>query len=106
MLEWHPNRKRRFRGEILMLLSNRHGAQKSRLNDVQLYRALQTVGVEDAELKDVVTICQEMRGRGWVTYEQLRSPITDREELHRIEICPEGQDIVDQTTKHAAVSFL
>ena len=106
MLDWHPNRKRRFRGEVLMMLSTQHGAQKSRLGDVQLYAALQTIGLQDVELRDVVTICQEMRGRGWVTYEQLKNPTTLREELHRIEICPEGQDLVDQTTRHNAVSFI
>ena len=105
MLDWGPVKKRRFRGEVLMVLSNRHGAQKSHLDDVQLYRALQIVGVLDAELKDVVTICQEMQGRGWVKFEQIRDPLTLRMQLLRIEICPEGQDLVDQTTTNNAVSF-
>lgn len=106
MIDWHPMRKRRFRGEVLKMLSSRHCNQQSRLNDLLLLSALQSVGVQDIELRDVVTICQDMKGRGWLTYEQITDPVTRREQLHRIEICPEGQDLLDQTTHSSAVSFI
>ncbi len=105
MSDWHPERKKKFRGEVLTMLAGVHNNQQSRMDDLRLYAALQRVGVTDIELKDVVTICQDMKGRGWLTYGDLRNPVTLRVELHRIMICPEGQDLVDQTSTHPAVTF-
>jgi hypothetical protein len=105
MKEWSTKKKTRFRGEVLSILSGHHLAQGSRLDDVQLCLAVQTMGW-DCEMRDIVTILQDMQGRGWVKYEWRRSKITQRVELFCIEICPDGQDLVDEVTRHAAVSFL
>jgi hypothetical protein len=105
MSEWSTRKKSRFRGEVLTILAGRHLAQGSRLDDLQVCAALQSNGW-DCEMKDVVTILQDMQGRNWVKFEQERNQVTRRVMLYRIEICPEGQDLADELTHHPAVSFL
>ena len=104
MSEWRNDKKQRFRGDVLTVLAGNHLSQLSRMDDVELCHALQSLAW-DCELKDVVTIVQEMAGRNWVRYEWRRNRISQRVELYAIEILPEGQDLVDETTRHIAVSF-
>lgn len=105
MSDWGTRKKNRFRGEVLTILAGRHLSQKSRLDDVQVCAALQSNGWE-CEMRDVVTILQDMKGRNWVDFTQSRNEITGRVELYRIIICPDGQDLVDELKPHPAVSFL
>jgi hypothetical protein len=104
MNNWHPDRKKQFRGEVLRMLAVRHGQQQSRMDDVALCHALRSLAWE-VDLNDVVTILQEMQGRGWVKFRQLRSIYNRRVELSQIEILPDGQDLYDQTTTNPAVEF-
>lgn len=101
---WHPDKKKQFRGEVLRMLSVRHSQQKSRADDIELCHALRSLAW-DVEISDVVTILQEMQGRNWVTFKQRRSYYSSRVELSQIEILPDGQDLVDQTTTNPAVEF-
>ncbi|ODU52204.1 MAG: hypothetical protein ABT07_01365 [Microbacterium sp. SCN 70-10] len=96
--------KKRFRGEVLRMLAVRHGQQQSRMDDVALCHALRSLAWE-VDLNDVVTILQEMQGRNWVKFRQLRSIYNRRVELSQIEILPDGQDLYDQTTQNPAVEF-
>lgn len=103
MREWNQPRKARFRGDVLTVLSGNHLSQQSRMDDVMLGAALQR-RLWDVGIRDVVTILQEMSGRGWVKF--LQCPSGDgRVYLHTVEICPDGQDLVDGTTAHPAVRF-
>jgi len=104
MNNWHPDLKKRFRGEILRMLAVRHGQQQSRMDDVALCHALRSLAW-DVDINDVVTILQEMQGRNWVKFRQLRSIYNRRVELSQIEILPDGQDLYDQTTQNLAVEF-
>ena len=104
MSEWTQTRKARFRGEVLVLLSGHHLAQKSRMDDTAVCRTMQSLAW-DVEIKDVVTILQDMQGRNWVKFESCRDRSALRVYLHTIEICPDGQDLVDETTRHPAVRF-
>lgn len=104
MKNWHPDLKKRFRGEILRMLAVRHGQQQSRMDDVALCHALRSLAW-DVDINDVVTILQEMQGRNWVKFRQLRSIYNRRVELSQIEILPDGQDLYDQTAQHPAVEF-
>lgn len=104
MSEWSQRRKARFRGEVLSLLAGRHLNQMSRMDDTAMCRTLQSLAW-DVEIKDVVTILQDMSGRYWVKYEYCHDKDAGRVYLHTIEICPEGQDLVDETKRHPAVRF-
>jgi hypothetical protein len=104
MTNWHPDKKKRFRGEILRMLSSVHGQQMSRMDDVALCHALRSLSWE-IDINDVATILQEMAGREWVKFRSLRGIYTRRVELSQIEILPAGQDLVDQTTNNPAVEF-
>lgn len=104
MRDWHPDQKKRFRGEVLRMLAVRHGQQMSRMDDVALCHALRSLAW-DIDINDVVTILQEMKQRDWVGFRELRSIYSSRRELSQIEILPDGQDLVDQTTTNPAVEF-
>ena len=104
MKDWHPDTKKRFRGEVLRMLSVRHGQQQSRMDDVALCHALRSLAW-DIDINDIVTILQEMKGREWVDFRQIKSIFNRRAEISLIEITPDGQDLVDQTTTNPAVEF-
>ena len=105
MRDWHPDLKRRLRREVLRILSTNHGQQQSRPDDVALCHWLRALAWE-VDLADVVTIVQEMQGRGWVKYRQFKDTILGRRvQLLEIEITPEGQDVFDQITPSPAVEF-
>src|SRR5260370_1373314 len=72
MTNWHPEMKKRFRGEVLRMLAVRHGQQMSRTDDVALCHALRSLAW-DVDINDVVTILQEMQGRNWVRFRQIKS---------------------------------
>ena len=105
MSEWSTEQKKRFRGDVLNVLAGRHLSQHARMDDVQVCLALQSLAW-GCEMKDVVTILQDMSGRGWVKFKDRRSKVTQRVELYEIEICADGQDLVEDVSRHAAVSFL
>jgi len=102
MRDWHADRIRRFRGQVLTMLCGIHNSQQSRLNDVNLTRMLQGMAIE-CGIKDVVTVLQDMHERDWVTYRSYFNEITNRTELSKIEIRPDGRDICEQTTTSPAV---
>jgi hypothetical protein len=104
MQDWHPDQKRKLRGEILRMLAKSHAQQKARMDDVALCHMLRAIAWE-IDLNDVVTILQEMEGRQWVTFRTLRNVYMRRVQLLQIEILPAGQDLVDQTTTNPAVEF-
>jgi hypothetical protein len=104
MRDWHPDMKKRFRGEVLRMLAVRHGQQQSRMDDVALCHALRSLAWE-VDINDVVTILQEMKQREWVTFRFIKSIYNRRTEISQIEIMPAGQDLMDQTTTNPAVEF-
>jgi hypothetical protein len=104
MRDWHPDQKKRFRGEVLRMLAVRHGLQQERMDDVALTHALRSLAWE-VDINDIATILQEMKGRAWVDFAQIRSIYNRRLEISKIEILPAGQDLVDQTTTNPAVEF-
>jgi hypothetical protein len=102
MTNWHPDKVRKLRGEILKLLCGNHNMQKSRMDDVLITRLLQGMAF-DVEIADIVTVLQYMAQRDWVKFRQVRNPLTQRTELSQIEVLPDGRDIVEQTTMNSAV---
>ena len=104
MSEWNQRHKARFRGEVLNVLAGGHLNQRSRMDDTAICRTLQSLAW-DVEIKDVVTILQDMKGRNWVTFIDCKDRMANRVYLHTVEILPDGQDLVDDTTRHPAVRF-
>ena|ERR1039458_4517071 len=105
MAEWHPDRKRRLRYEVLRILSVRHGRQVSRIDDTLLCITLRDLGWFELDMNDTVTILQDMEGRGWVRFRALKNIYARRTQLSQIEILPAGQDVFDQVTHDPAVEF-
>jgi hypothetical protein len=93
--ELTPEVTRVLRGSILKLLRARHNTQLSRMDDVALTHALISLAFR-IEVKAVVTVLQDLRGRGYVQYTQRRDPITLRTRVEKIELTPEGRDIVEE----------
>jgi hypothetical protein len=104
MRSWHPDRVRRFRGQILTFLCGIHNAQKHRLSDAELCHMLQGMAIS-CGINDVVTCLQDMKERDWVTFRSIYNEFSNRTELSKIEIRPAGRDLVEQTTKSDAVLF-
>ena len=105
MQEWHPDRKRKLRYEVLRVLSVRHGQQKSRMDDTMLCMTLRDLGWFDLDMNDTVTILQDMQGRGWVAFRSLKNIYARRVQLSQVEILPDGQDVFDQVKSDPAVEF-
>jgi hypothetical protein len=99
-----PRKKRMFRGEILRMLAVGHAQQQPRKDDTQLALALRD-NLWDIDINDVLTIMQEMKGRGWVTFRADRSEFSSRVRLSKIEILPPGVDLYEGTTTDPAVEF-
>ncbi len=104
MNDWHPDKIKRFRGAMLMLLCEGHNAQRSRMDDVAMAHALQSLAW-DIGLNDVLTVLQYMRGRGWVGYREWRNRVTNRLELSQIELLPDGRDLVEGISRSELVLF-
>lgn len=104
MIDWHPDRKKKFRGDILRLLAIAHDKQRSRMSDTEICVNLKALAI-DCELPDVVTILQEMKDRDWVTFRQIKNIFPRRVQLLEVQILPDGRDLVEQTTENPAVIF-
>jgi hypothetical protein len=102
MQDWHPDMKRKLRREILRILSTTHAQQKSRLDDLAICHLLRQIAW-DVDMNDIVTILQDMCGRGWVKYRQLRNVYMRRVQLLEVEILPLGQDVYDQVVSDPAM---
>lgn len=90
-----PDVARRLRGHILMLLRARHNLQKSRMDDVELTSALQSLGYS-LLTQDVVTLVQDLGDRKFVRYIQRRNWLTNRVCLERIELTSSGRDQAEE----------
>lgn len=90
-----PETARRLRGQILMLLRGRHNAQRSRMDDIALTHALQSLAFT-VGLNDVVTLLQDLRGRRFVDFTQRHNSFTGRVYIEKIELTPAGRDQVEE----------
>lgn len=94
--EIDPAVKRQMRGDILKLLQVRHDAQQSRMDDVALTHALQSLAYERINIFIIVTLLQDMRDRGFVRYESKRDWNSGRTRLEKIELTSKGRDQVEE----------
>jgi hypothetical protein len=93
----------RLRGAILGLLYTRHNEQKSHLDSVALWSTLNGLRF-DVGQNEVVTILQDLKGRGYVNFEQEKNKYTNRVYCTLIELTPRGRDVVDELIVDPAVT--
>ncbi len=88
--------KRVLRRLILQLLQENHEAQRRRMNDAHLLAVLRNLQY-DIVLNELLTMLQELSGRGYIKYDILRNE-RDREiRLQKLEITPLGVDVYEGT---------
>lgn len=90
-----PEVARRLRGQILTLLRVRHNQQRSRMDDVALTHALQSLAFT-VSINDVVTLLQDLGDRGYVRFLPRHSDMTRRVYLEKIELTAAGRDQVEE----------
>jgi hypothetical protein len=96
-VEIDPAITRQMRGDILKLLKGRHDSQMSRMDDVALTHALQSLAYQRIGVFIIVTMLQDMRDRGFVRYSETRDWSTGRVRLEKIELTSAGRDQVEHT---------
>jgi hypothetical protein len=96
-IEIDPAITRQMRGDILKLLKGRHDSQMSRMDDVALTHALQSLGYQRIGTFTIVTLLQDMRDRGFVRYQESRDWSTGRVWLTKVELTAAGRDQVERT---------
>jgi hypothetical protein len=96
-VEIDPAVTRQMRGDILKLLKGRHDSQMSRMDDIALTHALQSLAYQRIGVFTIVTLLQDMRDRGFVRYEESRDWNTGRVYLVKIELTAAGRDQVERT---------
>lgn len=97
--------RKRLRGEILELVDEGHQEQRSRFTDVILWGVLQRLKY-DVSQNDVITLLQDMRDRGYLTFEQDKDRRTNQVRISLIQITPAGRDLLEGTKADAAVHIL
>jgi hypothetical protein len=95
MRDFTPEQKRHLRGTILKLLMARHDAQLSRMDDVALAQALQSLAYYGITIEAVVTMLQDLQDRGYARFIQRRGVFARRVFIEKIELTSEGRDLVE-----------
>jgi hypothetical protein len=87
---------KRLRGVTLTLVYSRHREQQSRMDHVMLWAMLRKLQ-HDVGLNDVVTVLQDLKDRGMVTFEQTKDKKTNEVRISLLQITPLGRDLVEET---------
>lgn len=95
---------KRWRGVVLELVYSGHRAQQSRLDYLALWGLMQDLG-HDVGRNDVITICQDLKERGYLEFREEKNRWTNATELYEIRIMPYGRDLVERTKRDEAVSI-
>lgn len=98
------DRLRRLRGAILTLIYDNHARQSHRLEMLTLAGALERLFFE-CSLNDLVTVLQDLRERGYLTFEETKDKWTRRVRIGQIQITPSGRDVVEGTRKDPAIEI-
>jgi hypothetical protein len=87
---------------MLEFVYSNHGKQLHRLTDSKLWALLVGAGGTIGQ-RDVITLLQEMRDRGYLTFVEDPDNWEGRLKIKDIVITPAGRDLVERTKKDAAV---
>jgi hypothetical protein len=96
-------RSKRLRGMILELLQTNHDEQKSRFDSTMLWSALVRGLGFDASENDVITMLQDLRGRSYISYTEIKNQRRGEYRIVQIELCPKGRDLLEGTISDPAV---
>ncbi|MGH9580042.1 MAG: hypothetical protein ACRD2R_03535 [Terriglobales bacterium] len=96
--------KRRLRGEILQLVGEGHDSQRARLDDTTLWGALRRLGHDVGRLH-VLTLLQELEGRGYLSFKETKDEYTSRVRISEIELMARGRDLLEETFTDQAVQL-
>jgi hypothetical protein len=96
-------KSKRLRGVILELLQTNHDQQRSRFDSTMLWSALVRGLGFDASENDVMTVLQDLHGRGYVTYTEIKNARKGEYHIVQIELQPRGRDLLEGTITDPAV---
>lgn len=96
-------KSKRMRGMILELLQTNHDQQRSRFDSSMLWSALVRGLGFDASENDVLTVLQDLSGRGYVTYTEVKNLRRGEYRIVQIELAPKGRDLLEGTIADPAV---
>src|SRR5260370_9432333 len=96
-------KSKRLRGVILELLQTNHDEQKTRFDSSMLWSALVRSLGFDASENDVITTLQDLRGRSYVSYTEIKNLRRGEYRIVQIELCPKGRDLLEGTITDPAV---
>jgi DNA-binding MarR family transcriptional regulator len=94
--------RRRLRGEILKLLYENHEAQRARMDALTLASVLESLKF-DVHVNLVSGLLDDLKERGFVSFEKLRNRVTGELSIRQVQITPKGRDIVEKTGSSLAV---
>lgn len=97
---------KRLRGKILELVLDGHRKQLSRYDDVSLWSMLRDLGWKDLSLNELLTACQDLKARGYLTFHFDKNKRTGEVILTQIEIQPIGVDLFEGTREDPAVTLI
>jgi hypothetical protein len=98
-------KSKRLRRMVLELLQANHDAQQSRFDSSMLWSNLVRGLGFDASENDVITVLQDLHGRGYIKYEEIRNQRLGLYYIVRIELCPKGRDLLEGTITDPAVEI-
>jgi hypothetical protein len=88
---------------ILELLQTNHDQQRTRFDSSMLWSALVRGLGFDASENDVMTVLQDLCGRGYVKYTELKNLKKGEYRIVQIELTPKGRDLLEGTIEDPAV---
>ncbi len=96
-------KSKRMRGMILELLQTNHDQQRSRFDSSMLWSALVRGLGFDASENDVMTVLQDLNGRSYIRYTEIKNPRQGVYRIVQIELMPKGRDLLEGTISDPAV---
>jgi hypothetical protein len=98
-------KRKRLRGVILELLQTNHDKQESRFTSTALWSAAVRGLGFDVSRNEVVTMLQDLKGRGYVDFTLKKNEDTGEIRIFNIELCPKGRDLLEGTIEDPAVEL-
>ena len=96
-------KSRRLRAVVLEMLQTNHDQQKSRLDSSAVWSGLVRGLGFDVSENEVITVLQDLQGRGYIQYEEIRNQRQGLYYIVRIQLAPRGRDLLEGTITDAAV---
>jgi len=96
---------RNLRGVLLQMVYDNHREQKPAPSVVVLCGALERLGWADLSLNQLVTVLQDLKQRGYLSFTENRDRRSGRLDLVGIAITPAGRDLVEGTREDVGVGM-